>query len=67
MKRKVLVTLCLCMIGLAGTVTGCGSKKEETPVVEEEKKEPIEIEIMLPIQNIDEKKKKSKKRNFKEN
>lgn len=40
MKRKVLVTLCLCMIGLAGTVTGCGSKKEETPVVEEEKKEP---------------------------
>jgi len=39
MKRKVLVTLCLCMIGLAGTVTGCGSKKEETPVVEEEKKE----------------------------
>ena len=28
------------MIGLAGTVTGCGSKKEETPVVEEEKKEP---------------------------
>jgi hypothetical protein len=26
------------MIGLAGTVTGCGSKKEETPVVEEEKK-----------------------------
>ena len=40
MKRKVLVTLCLCMIGLAGTVTGCGSKKEETRVVEEEKKEP---------------------------
>ena len=40
MKRKVRVTLCLCMIGLAGTVTGCGSKKEETPVVEEEKKEP---------------------------
>ena len=40
MKRKVLVTLCLCMIGLAGTVTGCGSEKEETPVVEEEKKEP---------------------------
>ena len=40
MKRKVLVTICLCMIGLAGTVTGCGSKKEETPVVEEEKKEP---------------------------
>ena len=40
MKRKVLVTFCLCMIGLAGTVTGCGSKKEETPVVEEEKKEP---------------------------
>ena len=40
MKRKVLFTLCLCMIGLAGTVTGCGSKKEETPVVEEEKKEP---------------------------
>ena len=40
MKRKVLVTLCLCMIGLAGTVRGCGSKKEETPVVEEEKKEP---------------------------
>ena len=40
MKRKVLVTLCLCMIGLAGTVTGCGSKKEETPVVEEETKEP---------------------------
>ena len=35
--------------------------------IEEEKKEPIEIEIMLPIQNIDEKKKKSKKRNFKEN
>ena len=40
MKRKVLVTLCLCMIGLAGMVTGCGSQKEETPVVEEEKKEP---------------------------
>ena len=40
MKRKVLVTLCLCMIGLAGMVTGCGSEKEETPVVEEEKKEP---------------------------
>ena len=40
MKRKVLVILCLCMIGLAGTVTGCGSEKEETPVVEEEKKEP---------------------------
>ena len=43
MKRKVLVTLCLCMIGLAGTVTGCGSKKEETPVVEEEKKEPFRM------------------------
>ena len=40
MKRKVLVTLCLCMIGLAGMVTGCGSQKEETPAVEEEKKEP---------------------------
>ena len=29
MKRKVLVTLCLCMIGLAGSVTGCGSKSAD--------------------------------------
>lgn len=38
MKRKVLIALCLCMVGAAGMTTGCGSKKEETPVVEE--KEP---------------------------
>ena len=38
MKRKVFIALCLCMIGAAGMTTGCGSKKEETPVVEE--KEP---------------------------
>lgn len=38
MKRKVLIALCLCMVGAAGMTTGCGSKKEETAVVEE--KEP---------------------------
>lgn len=38
MKRKVLIALCVCMIGLAGMTSGCGDKKEETPVVEE--KEP---------------------------
>ena len=37
MKRKVL-SYSLLMHDLAGTVTGCGSKKEETPVVEEKKK-----------------------------
>ena len=38
MKRKVLIALCVCMIGVAGMTSGCGDKKEETPVVEE--KEP---------------------------
>ena len=38
MKRKVLIALCFCMIGVAGMTSGCGDKKEETPVVEE--KEP---------------------------
>ena len=38
MKRKVLIELCVCMIGVAGMTSGCGDKKEETPVVEE--KEP---------------------------
>ena len=45
MKRKVFVTLWLWIFGLAGSVTGCGSKKEETPVVEDEKKEPELIAI----------------------
>ena len=38
MKRKVLIALCVCMIGVAGMTSGCGDKKEEIPVVEE--KEP---------------------------
>ena len=38
MKRKVLIALCVCMIGVAGMTSGCGDKKEETLVVEE--KEP---------------------------
>ena len=38
MKRKVLIALCVCMIGVTGMTSGCGDKKEETPVVEE--KEP---------------------------
>ena len=38
MKRKVLIALCVCMVGVAGMTSGCGDKKEETPVVEE--KEP---------------------------
>ncbi len=39
MKRKVLVTLCLCMIGLLERLQDAEvKKKEETPVVEEEKK-----------------------------
>ena len=31
MKRKVLIALCVCMIGVAGMTSGCGDKKEETP------------------------------------
>ena len=39
MKRKVLIALCFCMIGVAGMTSGCGDKKEETPVVEEKESE----------------------------
>lgn len=55
MKRKVLIALCVCMIGVAGMTSGCGDKKEETPVVEEkelelktigkEDKEAFKVEI----------------------
>ena len=55
MKRKVLIALCVCMIGVAGMTSGCGDKKEETPVVEEkepelktigkEEKEAFKVEI----------------------
>lgn len=43
MKRKVLIALCLCIIGVGSATTGCGDKKAETPVVEE--KEP-ELKII---------------------